>query len=323
MQTVDLTFADSHLTLHNFPDRVVSTLIEYTGEYFSIKPSSLVKQNFRINYVEWRAEQPGFSRVERFFDDDDRQFFAELAVGLDPSCLTISGRIDAPASIRMIARVIRALVATKMFYSGWSFIHAAAVAGGRTCIALTGQKGQGKSTLLLNCLEHSDLRPMTNDKLAVRGVSGVLTAFGFPIRAGIREGTLDRFPDLRRRLANAPRAAANEDKAVRIDMSALATLYKRPLIRSAPISALVMPVAGSDIEDATLTRLSDQEADALLLQNSLLDMQLIEPFQYKVSSFVSALESPPPPAFHLPAYRLAYSSNSSSQAIQALKKLTI
>lgn len=91
-------------------------------------------------------------------------------------------------------RVLRALVLRDFLDAGWWFLHAACIAIGGQAIALAGPRHAGKTTALLQCLHWlgPDAALVSNDKLAIDPAGQA--AAGFPVRAGIRPGTLEALP---------------------------------------------------------------------------------------------------------------------------------
>jgi hypothetical protein len=91
-------------------------------------------------------------------------------------------------------RVLRALVLRDFLDAGWGFLHAACVAIAGQGIALAGPRHAGKTTALLQCLHWlgPDAALVSNDKLAIDPAGQA--AAGFPVRVGIRPGTLEALP---------------------------------------------------------------------------------------------------------------------------------
>lgn len=95
-------------------------------------------------------------------------------------------------------RLVRILFHISFIQAGFMPIHAATVASGSRGVCLIGDKYAGKTTLALQCLERMAWDFVSNDKSYLRVVEGRLKVTALPIRAGIRPGTVEMFPILKR-----------------------------------------------------------------------------------------------------------------------------
>jgi hypothetical protein len=143
-------------------------------------------------------------------------------------------------------RVLRALVLRDFLDAGWGFLHAACVAIGGQGVALAGPRHAGKTTVLLQCLHWlgPDAALVSNDKLAA-GPAG--QAAGFPVRAGIRPGTLEALPagPLRAFLAQRDAGADGRMHARPQDLAAAAGTKVAPLCPLRAAVALELDPAAS------------------------------------------------------------------------------
>ncbi|MFC9670018.1 hypothetical protein [Streptomyces sp. NPDC056949] len=129
-----------------------------------------------------------------------------LPASLEAACFVDDGRRavhllprdDSRPLPRLLAtRVLRALVMHELLLQGALFFHAACFTLRGTGIALLGARTAGKTTMLLHALTRPEASLVSNDKIALlpRTPQGPAAALGFPLRAGIRPGSVHSLPD--------------------------------------------------------------------------------------------------------------------------------
>ena len=79
---------------------------------------------------------------------------------------------------------------------GWLICHASGLVRNERTLAMAGLSGGGKSTLMLQLLEHQDVNFLTNDRLFIRRETGGVEARGIPKLPRINPGTIVTNPTL-------------------------------------------------------------------------------------------------------------------------------
>ncbi|WP_327356363.1 hypothetical protein [Streptomyces sp. NBC_01304] len=127
---------------------------------------------------------------------------AVLPTAPDTICLVDDGQSavhllsptgSGPQSMRVVVRILRALVLRELLGRGHLFFHAACFVLQGTAVALVGARTVGKTTTLLHALEHPGTALVSNDKVALLPAeeeSERTVALGFPIQVGIRAGSV-------------------------------------------------------------------------------------------------------------------------------------
>lgn len=186
----------------------------------------------------------------------------------------------APRALQLVTRVLRALVLRELHDQGYAFFHAACFTLRGMGVAVIGARSAGKTTTLLQALEHSELALVGNDKIAVapEAVGDGETALGFPIQAGIRHGSilaLEKGP-LRAYLTNAwakrfGTAPVQRDGGDRLQIrpQELATAAGTTVTSCCRLAMAIAPRLDPQATAPTLTRLPDAEARKLWTRHHL------------------------------------------------------
>lgn len=218
-----------------------------------------------------------------------------------------------------VVRVVRAMILLALREAGWGYLHAACVsigaggggatAGPGTGIALTGAKFAGKTTLALHLLAaDAGWQLVSNDKLAVRVTPDGVRGRGFPIRMGIRAGSLQ---SLGRRteaaLRQAARGGAGRDagpegaalgpERIHVRPQDVAVHFATTVVPEASVRLIVEPHHNPRATRPRLVRLDRREALHLLATQYLPDLTAVAERQ----SFLEALR----PGGRLPAQEIS------------------
>jgi hypothetical protein len=190
-----------------------------------------------------------------------------------------------------LMRVLRELASSHGSSRGELPIHGAAVAAGERVTLFVGEKGVGKSTLLVHALMHEGTRYVSNDRVFVRLDSGVPSAHGMPTIVSLREGTLAFSERLRDEVSSgawhysSTVAEARANRVMRTPAEGTGLRW-RPGLSPAQLCALlrVEPVPGGVLARIvfpeicptqgrtprfSLRRLSREQASARLLKSGL------------------------------------------------------
>ena len=99
-----------------------------------------------------------------------------------------------------LMRVVRELAMNHSRRTGSLIIHASGFVVEGRGVLIAGPKRAGKTTLLIHVLRHGTAQYLSNDRVVVSFEETGPTMRGMPTIVAIRQGTLEMFPDLRRRL---------------------------------------------------------------------------------------------------------------------------
>jgi len=150
--------------------------------------------------------------------------------------------------------------------------HCGAIAVGGIGFAVGGQKGSGKTSLILGLLQSGEVDFITNDTIYLKSLaSGRLKILGWPSDCGIALGTLSHFPQLRHLIRN-DLAAINDltelwycDEKVSVGARSLAELFDVELCGEADLKGIIFPKLGPYIRKTKIRRLSIGETYSNML----------------------------------------------------------
>ncbi|GAA3744613.1 hypothetical protein [Salinactinospora qingdaonensis] len=92
---------------------------------------------------------------------------------------------------QVVVRIMRALILRELLAKGELFVRAACFALEGEGVAVLGGRAAGKTTMLLHTLDSAGGALAGNDKVALRqGGEGQVEVAGFPIRVGVRAGSV-------------------------------------------------------------------------------------------------------------------------------------
>lgn len=88
----------------------------------------------------------------------------------------------------MLARAVRSLLTTLACSAGWVQVHASAFSFDGRAVLIVGDKGVGKTSMLLTALTRGACF-ISNDRVLIKDVGGVMMARGLPHSVTVRAGT--------------------------------------------------------------------------------------------------------------------------------------
>lgn len=225
----------------------------------------------------------------------DETFGIALGVRTDDRearVVDVLAETERPHARMALMRVLRELASCHGLSLGEVPIHGAAVAEGEGITLFVGEKGAGKSSLLVHALMHEGTRYVSNDRVFVRLGSGAPTAHGMPTIVSLQEGVLALSENLRDEVSSGAwhySSTVAEARANRVMRKVAEGIGLRwpPGLSPAQLCALlrVEPIAGGTLTRIvfpeiyptqgskprfSLQRLSREQAGARLLESGLL-----------------------------------------------------
>ncbi|MDO7412000.1 hypothetical protein Q5X48_09260 [Acinetobacter baumannii] len=236
------------------------------------------------NCLSNQINSTGFYRV---FDDvyDKDNFIVTFGVKENNPKLKLYYNKDNNNSAYMIMRIIRSIFLKLSLVENSLFLHASAVVYNGKAIVFTGPKKAGKTTTMLAMLEYTNSAPLTNDKLLLKKNNDSIEVYGFPIRAGIRSGTLISFSTIHERLYRLPKNSIYDDKILRVTMDNLAHLYQRQAIQHSDLGVIFFPIYEPNINEPNIKKLTNKQVEILLAQSVLSEFKDIEPLQTAIQDY--------------------------------------
>ena len=235
--------------------------------------------------------------------DAQREVFYDI-IGGPPLAITI---LSVPGNLKgrtALMRVVRELATNHAQRAGGLLLHASAFALGGQGVIVGGPKEVGKTTLLIHALRATSVEYVSNDRILVQP-GAAPRARGVPTIVKLRQGTLDQFPALARRLATtgyyqrltleeaaarpAPSAGQRSD-APRLSPAQLCRLLGVRARAECEIAVLVFPKVTGEPGVFTVERLSPAEV-AVRLEGAFFGIQ---PGRWASEVFTPGGEPPPP-----------------------------
>lgn len=315
----------------NAPSPIVDYVGWYTESYFGSLQSPAQARLFvhdlppnlwcsihhaRIAAPLRRVVLPSASETICLVDDRRRAVHLVPPVGSDPSVLVV--------------RILRALVLRELLAARYSFFHAACFALRGTGVALIGVRTAGKTTTLLHALDHPEAALVGNDKVAL--VPGTdddpVVALGFPIRAGIRAGSVlalaegplraylksrwsQRFGDIE--------AKSDQETRLQVRPQELAAAAGSMAMPRCQLGLAIEPRLDPRVATPRLQRLNDAECRALWAQHLLPDPAAVFPEQAVVAD--PAIRATTLRIPRVPAYRLVQPPASGPLTVRLIEDL--
>jgi len=159
---------------------------------------------------------------------------------------------------------------------GTAILHSAAVRDPRSggVVAIAGLKGAGKTTTLLDLVQHQGYRYFSGDKLLLDVVHGRLRARGWPDVPHIGLGTLRQHPELAERLGGDALAAFDRSQAderkVLLSPEAFAAAVGRSPVGRGWLERIVLPEVAAE-GPVCIRRLAGAEVAALLAEPAIFE----------------------------------------------------
>jgi hypothetical protein len=174
-----------------------------------------------------------------------------------------------------LMRVVREYAHNALVDSGGLVVHAAAVAGPRGAVLVTGPKGVGKTTLLARMLSRGRVSYLANDRVGITSDLG--SALAIPTIVAVRPGTRRLLPELAERLRPLGRFTDLDAREGLPPHRSDASWYFAPrqftqalscgMTASAPVAAIVMlrpSAAPGPLRDETPSQAAELVVESLL-----------------------------------------------------------
>lgn len=151
-----------------------------------------------LEFVDWKREPGKTGRKDAIYDFSAGRLVRKVRTGM----LFLQSRqalIAAGPCLECDNQVINFINSQFLNWlqnDGYLLCHAAALSRDGHGLAIAGLSGGGKSTLMLNLLEHDATRYVTNDRLLVRRRDDAVHAVGIPKLPRINPGTIVNNPRL-------------------------------------------------------------------------------------------------------------------------------
>ena len=182
-------------------------------------------------------------------------------------------------------QTLRALGKWLLLEQGWIPMHSACAAKNGRTVCVTGGKGSGKTSTLLNLLARNGCDLVAVDKFLIRERGEQLEVCGIPGKIGIRvgtaivqpqvlawltEATAPFFPNispedvLHIAATNTPEQLRTRDEKIHMTPAELVALFRGSITPTAPLGLLLIPVFDLSVGDSRLLRADPEEATRLL-----------------------------------------------------------
>jgi len=198
--TLSLAIGDCTLRVRSNSAAVIAGL----RQYFSHVPAGTSQPEMEviaiereapetgIDFVDWQREPGKTGRKDSCFDVPGGRVVRKVRTGM-VFLQSETRRIAAGPCLEFDNQVINFINAQYMNWlqhRGWLICHSAGLVYRGTGFGIAGFSGGGKSTLMLNLLEHDAICYLTNDRLFVRKEAGVTRAVGIPKLPRVNPGTI-------------------------------------------------------------------------------------------------------------------------------------
>lgn len=227
-----------------------------------------------ITFVDWRREPGKTGRKDSYHDLSGARLVRKVRTGM--VFLQSAGRRIAAgpclANDNQVINFVNAQYMNSLQQEGWLICHAAALARNDRALAIAGFSGGGKSTLMLQALEHPDTAFMTNDRLFLKSLDGGIEARGIAKLPRVNPGTVVNNPRLQALIP-----AARRDQLRDLPADELWELEEKHdvmidelfgpgrIVQSAPLSGLLILDWQRDTDEPTRFDVVDPGEQARLL----------------------------------------------------------
>ena len=180
-------------------------------------------------------------------------------------------------------RLVRLLISVLLLRQGRLAFHGACIVKAGVGLCLLGGKRSGKTTTMINALLNGNYDFLSNSRIIVERVHGVWRAYGPPIAAGIRVGTLRHFDSLQRLFTNytelhddnhefSRESLQHPETRLYVKPQQLAKLLQCSITPRAPIKCFVVPEISATVRESTLVPMPLLEANSRLAKQWLAEM---------------------------------------------------
>jgi HprK-related kinase B len=198
--TLSLALGDCTLRVRSNSAAVIAGL----RQYFSHVPAGSAQPDMEviaiereppdtgIDFVDWQREPGKAGRKDSFFDIPGGRVVRKVRTGM-VFLQSETQRIAAGPCLEFDNQVINFINAQYMNWlqhRGWLICHSAGLVYRGKGFGIAGFSGGGKSTLMLQLLDHDEVCYLTNDRLFVRREASKTRALGIPKLPRVNPGTI-------------------------------------------------------------------------------------------------------------------------------------
>jgi HprK-related kinase B len=205
-QTVALALPGLNLVIRSNSDQLLQSLEHYFRHVVSSPAEEAIEiiaiecqpVDLGIEFMDWKREPGKTGRKDSYHDFPGGRLVRKVRtsmVFLQSSAYVIA----AGPCLRNDNQVINFITSQYMNWlqqQGWLICHASGMVNHGNCLAMAGLSGGGKSTLMLKLMDDPDMVFLTNDRLFIKSIDGVVHARGIPKLPRINPGTIVHNPAL-------------------------------------------------------------------------------------------------------------------------------
>ncbi|MEN8179755.1 MAG: HprK-related kinase B [Pseudomonadota bacterium] len=165
--------------------------------------------NLADEFIDWQREPGKAGRKDAYLDIPEARLVKKVRTGM-LFLQSETHRIAAGPCLEYDNQVINFINAQYMNWlqqRDWLICHASGLVRNGVTLGMAGLSGGGKSTLMLQLLEHADVDYLTNDRLFICQEAGRVEARGIPKLPRINPGTIVTNPTLERMIPEQQRKA--------------------------------------------------------------------------------------------------------------------
>ena len=161
-----------------------------------------------VEFIDWTREPGKTGRKDSYLELPGARLLRKVRTGM--VFLQSADRCIAAGPCRrydnQVINFVNAQYMNWLQHRGWLICHAAGLVHQGECLGMAGLSGGGKSTLMLQLMDHDGLDYLTNDRLFIRrDAEGVVEARGIPKLPRINPGTIVHNPRLQSLIPEARR----------------------------------------------------------------------------------------------------------------------
>lgn len=178
-----------------FSHVVSDTTQDCHAEIIAIESAEL---ELPVTFIDWKREPGKTGRKDSYVDFEGGRLVRKVRTGMlflqSPEQLIAAGPcLD---NDNQVINYINSQYMNWLQNHGWLICHASGIVRDDRCLAIAGFSGGGKSTLMLQMLEHPEYNYLTNDRLFIKSADTSVEAVGIPKLPRINPGTIVHNPRL-------------------------------------------------------------------------------------------------------------------------------
>lgn len=159
--------------------------------------------NLQLDWKDWAREPGKKGKKDAYFELEDGRLLLKVRTGMLflQSQDAVIARGPCSRLENQVVNFINSQYMNWLQQRGWLICHASGLEIEGRGMAIAGLSGGGKSTLMLQLMDHPDVQYLTNDRLFIHRVSGKVRARGIPKLPRINPGTIVHNPKLHELIA--------------------------------------------------------------------------------------------------------------------------